>query len=124
MKTAFKRGLVVSEKPKGATEGFEARITWPSSVASSPGKISYLDENRLQYKRILDNRTFTLRLRKKDIKLKPLVKVKEDISQNQIIASVVPVSMNFKCKKDAGEHSYKTALGSGGLNVQIYQGKE
>ena len=34
------------------------------------------------------------------------------------------VSMNFKCKKDAGEHSYKTALGSGGLNVQIYQGKE
>lgn len=116
MKTAFKKGHAVSEKPKGATEGFEARITWPSSVASSSGKVSYIDEDKLQYKRISDNRTVTLRLKKKDIELKPLVKVKEDISQNQIIASVVPVSMSFKCQKNAGEQYYKTALESASLS--------
>ena len=116
MKTAFNSGHAVSEKPKGATEGFEARVTWPCSIASSSGKISHIDKNRLQYKRTSDDRTVTLRLEKKNIMLRPLVEVKEEILQNQIIASVVPVSMSFKCEKKAGEQYYKTSLESASLS--------
>jgi hypothetical protein len=116
MKTAFKKGYAISEKPKGATEGFEARVTWPSSLASASGKVISLDEDKLQYQRKSDNRTVTLRLKKKKIKLKPIVKLNEVLSENQIIASVVPVSQIFECNKNANEKYYKKALKSASIS--------
>jgi len=116
MKTAFKNGHAISEKPKGATEGFEARITWPSSLASATGKVVSVDENKLQYRRKLDNRLITLRLKKKNIKLKPLVKLNDELSENQIVASVVPVSQVFDCGKRAKEEYYEKALISASIS--------
>ncbi len=34
MRAAYTKKLVVAEEPKGATEGFELRITWPSCIAN------------------------------------------------------------------------------------------
>jgi hypothetical protein len=48
LRKAFAENQVVTEKPKGAGEGFELRVTWPSAVASSDGVISALSAERLQ----------------------------------------------------------------------------
>jgi hypothetical protein len=96
MRAAYEKKYVVTEQPKGATEGFEARITWPSSVASSSGRVSSIKTQSLQFKRASDNKTITLRLKKKNISVFPLVKVGDLIMENQIIASVVPVLQGFE----------------------------
>lgn len=103
LRLAFKKNQIELVKPKGAEEGFEARLKWPSSVASENGTIKEINKDRIQYKRDSDGRTISLSLKKKGIKLKPLVKEKDQIIENQIIASVVPVyhSLSFpKVKQD------------------------
>lgn len=116
MKTALQQKRVVSEKPKGATEGFEARVTWPSSVASSKGKVTRIDGGKLQYIRDSDGRTITLRLQKKGKKLVPLVKAGGMIKENQIIASVVPVLESFPCEKRVNDQYYLKMLESPSLS--------
>lgn len=91
LKHTFEKEQVDYVKPKGAEEGFEARITWPSAKASSNGIVKYIDENKIQFKRESDERTISLRLIKKGIAIKPIVEVNDRIEKNQIIASVVPV---------------------------------
>lgn len=51
LRRAFNEGKVTSEKPKGATEGFEVRLTWPSAVASSEGVISNITDTKIAYRR-------------------------------------------------------------------------
>ena len=69
---ALNENKVIQEKPKGAQEGFETRLTWPCSVASSDGKVIEIS-NRLKFKRLSDNRTISLALSKKGIELTPCV---------------------------------------------------
>src|ERR1017187_5241939 len=57
LRKAFAENRVVSEKPKGAGEGFELRVTWPAAVASSDGVISALTAERLQFKRNADRKS-------------------------------------------------------------------
>jgi len=79
LRKAFAENQVVTEKPKGAGEGFELRVTWPSAVASSDGVVSALTTERLQFKREADQRTISLSLSKKTIPLQPLVQVGDRI---------------------------------------------
>lgn len=73
MRESFKRDQVISVKPKGATEGFEARVTWPSAVVvSCNGTISNIDESRLQYRRETDGRTITVKLIRNGMKMNPI----------------------------------------------------
>ncbi|NWG03572.1 MAG: HEAT repeat domain-containing protein [Syntrophaceae bacterium] len=123
MKEAYRNQLIVTEKPKGATEGFEARITWPSAKAESEGTVTSLNENRLQYRRTSDNRTVTLQLTKKGIKLTPLVTLNDHVFPNQIIASVVPVSMGFDCAKHADLKYYSGMLKSPSLSERYAAAK-
>lgn len=95
LRDAAKNDLVDYVKPKGAEEGFEARITWPSSVASADGEIKQITDQRIQFSRKSDNRTISLSLYKKGVKLQPLVSQGETVVQNQIIASSVAVSQSF-----------------------------
>lgn len=92
--------------PKGAEEGFEARITWPSSVANYFGKITHIDSKSVKYRRIGDNRTIRLAMVKKDINLLPLVKFGDRIKKNQILASVVPAERQLKCLNDVSAEYY------------------
>ena len=123
MRDAYGKDHVISEKPKGATEGFEARITWPSSIANSDGVVTFVDSSKLQYKRTSDNRTVTLSLTKQGIKLQPLVKIGEKLSENQIVASIVPVVESFDCHKVTSEKYYAEMLKSASLSDRYVAAK-
>lgn len=115
MRGLFKKNQVISEKPKGATEGFEARITWPTSIAGASGKITYLSDDRIQYKRIADSRTISLSLTKRGLKMASQVELGTEIRENQIIASVVPVNLTIPCKQDKDADYYLNLLHSSSL---------
>ena len=112
LRKAFAENQVVTEKPKGAGEGFELRVTWPSAVASSDGVISALTAERLQFKREPDQRTISLALTRKSISLQPLAKVGDKICAGQIIASVVPVTSTLLCSGNAAPSGFLEMLAS------------
>jgi HEAT repeat protein len=97
LREAENQNRITSVKPKGAGEGFEARITWPAMIASSNGKIKKITPERIQFLRTKDNRTISLSLTKKGVVMNPLVSVGDDISQHQILAAVTLVSQAFPC---------------------------
>lgn len=51
---AYARKQVVVQKPKGAQEGFELRLAWPSAIASSDGKILEAKRGCIKYTRTSD----------------------------------------------------------------------
>jgi len=112
LRRAYADGKVVEEKPKGAGEGFELRVTWPSAVASADGNVVDVSSSRLQYRRASDGRTISLKLARGSIPLKPLVKVGDDVRANQVIASVVPVSASFACPAGAKADTFAKMLAS------------
>ena len=87
--------MLLKSVQRGAEEGFEVRLTWPSSIASSDGRINKITSKRIQFKRITDNRRISLSLIKKQISLSPLFKENIPIKKNQIIASVVPITLSI-----------------------------
>lgn len=116
LRGAFKNKKVITERPKGVEEGFETRITWPCAIASSDGKIEEINSARIKFRRNSDKRIISLSLTKKSIKLKPIVSAKEAVKENQIIASVVPVSNKFVCPKDKRVADYTKMLKSASLS--------
>jgi hypothetical protein len=115
MRVSFKRDRVISVKPKGATEGFEARVTWPSAVVSCNGTVSSIYESKLQYHRETDGRTITVKLIRNGIKMNPLVEKGEKVADGQIVASVVPVAKYFNCEKIEPRKYYLELLKSPSL---------
>ncbi|MEX2410286.1 MAG: HEAT repeat domain-containing protein [Candidatus Paceibacterota bacterium] len=109
---AFENDLVHDERQKGFGEGFESRITWPASFASSSGKITNIDDQRIQFERIEDGRTITLQRTKKGIDLTPLVKEGEEIVEGKVLASVVNVTNQLNVKKDKGVDYYLEEINS------------
>ncbi|MFQ6091187.1 MAG: HEAT repeat domain-containing protein [bacterium] len=106
LRLAQKGDSAILTLPKGAEEGFEMRIIWPIATASTSGIVTSVTRERIQYRREIDNRIITLRLLKKGKVLTPLVREGEGIVENQITASIVPVSLNFLCDKSASEDHY------------------
>lgn len=123
LRTAQNAGRVVGVEPKGAQEGFEARITWPASVASAAGVVTQVIEGRLQYQRQTDGRTITLRLSKQGLSLNPLVHEGDAIAVNQVLASVVPVARSFPCPKTMFEKEYIALLSSSSLSERYTASK-
>jgi len=123
LRTAQNAGRVVSVEPKGAEEGFEARITWPASVASAAGVVTQVTAERLQYRRQTDNRTITLRPSKRGLPLDPLVHEGDVIVANQVLASVVPVVQFFPCSKTTSERGYVALLSSSSLSERYTASK-
>ena len=85
LREALENNKVIQEKPKGSQEGFESRLTWPCSVASSDGEIIEISK-RIKFKRDSDKRTISLALSKKGISLTPCVRKGEEIKGYQILA--------------------------------------
>lgn len=111
LRKAWENQTVIREKPKGAEEGFESRLTWPCSVASSDGQITEIS-NRIKYKRHSDNRTISLALSKKDIALTPYIEKGEHITQHQIVASVTPVFKKVPVRTIDPGNYYQNLLAS------------
>jgi hypothetical protein len=112
LRKAFDEKRVVLTKPKGAQEGFELRVTWPSVAASSDGVVTAVSESRIQFKRDMDSRTISLGLRRGAISLLPLVQVGNQVRAGQIVASVVPVSSAIPCAATSAENLLVQMLGS------------
>lgn len=111
LRKAFNEKRVLTEKPKGAQEGFELRVRWPSAVSSCDGAVAEISP-RLKCKRAEDQRTISLGLLRGGIALQPLVAVGDRIFAGQIVGSVVPVSSAFPCAGGATAQSFVALLKS------------
>jgi hypothetical protein len=123
LRTAQRDGMTISVRPKGAQEGFEARITWPASIARADGIVSSVNKEKLQYRRQVDNRAVTLRLSKQGFILVPLVRRGDAVTANQIIASVVPIHQRLGCPKKVTEQEYAEQLSSPSLSERYKASK-
>jgi hypothetical protein len=105
MRHAFKAKLVEVQKPKGAEEGFEVRVVWPSSQASADGRV-LTTSGRLKYMRASDQRSISLALNRKAIPLLPLVSIGDNVVAGQAVAGVIPVITGFACSGAANAATY------------------
>ncbi len=116
LREAFRAKKVVTEKPKGAGEGFEIRVTWPAAIASNRGRVVEITKDRLKYKRSEDGRDIRVKLQRKGIGLTPHVKIGEEVLRSRILASVVPVSTRIACRGGVTERRYIRDLESTSLS--------
>jgi hypothetical protein len=116
LRSAQRNNLIVLVKPKGAEEGFEARISWPAAVAKSAGVVESVTNDRIQYRRQKDNRIITLSLSKQGLNLNPLVREGDAISENQVLAAVIPVVKQFPCSRKTSLEYYVAQLSSSSLS--------
>jgi hypothetical protein len=112
LRQAVESGHTVLTEPKGAEEGFETRIVWPSSVASSSGVVTKVEKGLIQYKRADDGRTISLKLSKAGKRLIPLVEAGNSVRENQMLASVVATTTQFQCDKGVNIQDYIRLLSS------------
>jgi len=123
MRAAYDKNLAFAEKPKGATEGFEIRVTWPSSLASDHGEVTLVNSQKIQYRGSTSGRIVTLLLSKRGATLEPGVRVGETVRKNQIVASVVPVVQRFNCGKTTSTEYYLGMLDSTSLSDRYVSAK-
>jgi len=112
LRSAQRSGRTVLTIPKGAQEGFEMRIIWPSIVASSAGIIKNVSPERIQYLKEPSRRLISLSLSRGEITLEPLVKPGDPVIETQVIASVVPINSTFACGQTVSENQYIALLSS------------
>jgi hypothetical protein len=115
LRSAQKNGRAILTQPKGAEEGFEMRIIWPAAIAKASGIVKSISSERFQYRREIDNRTITLKLLKNGQNMTPFIKESDKILENQIVASIAPVSLNFSCDKSASAGHYINLLSNTSL---------
>lgn len=123
LRSAQRNNLIVLVKPKGAEEGFEARISWPAAIAKSAGVIESITNDRIQYRRQTDDRMITLSLSKQGLNLNPLIREGDAISENQVLAAVLPVVKQFPCSRKIGQDYYIAQLSSSSLSERYTAAK-
>lgn len=116
LRRAFNQRSVLTSEAKGAEEGFEVRVTWPSAVASSNGRVTNVTTHCIQFRRDSDGRTISLRLSKGGVHLQPLVQLNDAIHAGQIIASVVPVATSLTCTPIDAKKTFLQMLASSAIS--------
>lgn len=106
MRDARTKNQVKEVKPKGATEGFEARLVWSSAIAKADGTVTSIAENCLKYRKSGNGRAIRLSLKKGGHTLKPLVNVGDKVQEDQILASVVKVEDKIPCSEKKKKDYY------------------
>lgn len=98
LRASFLRNEVITEKAKGAQEGSEIRVTWPSCLAVKELTITEVTDEKIVAKPVT-GRISSCKLKRKkgptSIVLKPLVKVGDKVRENQIVGSVVPIEYDI-----------------------------
>lgn len=110
LRAAYLSDSIVREKPKGAQEGFEERVTWPCKIASADGAVQRVSGEELQYRRVKDGRLISLQLLKSGLNLMPQVRVGDRVVENQILAAVVPVVQSIPLEQRASADIYIAQL--------------
>jgi len=123
MREAWAAGRVIKERPKGAQEGFELRLTWPSAIVKHSGQVTAVTGNRLTYQRESDHRTISLSLCQKKVALNALVRPGDQVHESQIVASVVPVCSRLPKLPMATQGTYLGWLSSHDIAVRYTAAK-
>ncbi|MEO8786448.1 MAG: HEAT repeat domain-containing protein, partial [Chitinophagaceae bacterium] len=97
LRNAEKQNQVVFIQAKGAQEGFEARITWPASLASSEGTVTEIGKT-IKYKTV-EGKIKWVGLSKGGKTLTSLVNVGDKVFPNQILASVIKAEQSVPITK-------------------------
>jgi len=116
LREAWRADLAITQRPKGAQEGFEIRITWPSAVASASGVVEQVDADHIRYRKDIGARQVVLRLSRAVGRLIPLVSAGDQVQLSQIVASVVPVTTTCACTGGATAEMYITMASSASLS--------
>lgn len=123
LRAAKNAGQTLAVAPKGAEEGFEQRLVWPSAVANFPGVVDEITNERIKYLRQPDGRTISMSRIQQGIVLDPLVRPGDTVTAGQVLASVVPVTTNFPCDRVANVRTYLRGLGSVSLSERYAAAK-
>lgn len=106
MRLAFKNRHVSITTPKGFEEGSEIRVVWGCSAARQDSVVLEITDERIALAPNSGGRKQYVRLKRKGgIRFLPQVKLKESVTTNQIVASVVPVRTSL-CPPDPVDESY------------------
>ena len=127
MRDTFAEGLVTITTPKGVEEGSEIRVVWPTAAANHHSVISVVSEDSIKLSPIQGERQQTIRRKRnrgnKTITLQPQYGVGEEVEQNQIVASVVPVATSLTCPPEVGENYFREKLTSTSLSERYSAAK-
>jgi HEAT repeat protein len=116
LRASFRSGRVVLAQPKGAQEGFELRVAWPTAVASAAGHVEAIREGQsIRYRRP-DGRALSVRLVRGDQWLQPLVSAGDSVRAGQVLAGVVPVSATHPCHGRSDVNTYLELCAGVGLS--------
>jgi hypothetical protein len=116
MRGAYSGGRVITSGAKGAEEGFEIRITWPTCIASADGDVIAVEDARIKYRRKSDGRILTVQRSKGGVDLQPQVSVGDAVAAGQFLASAVPIHRTVPCAGGRDEDYYAELLGSSSLS--------
>jgi HEAT repeat protein len=115
LRSAYDAGRVIEERPKGAEEGFELRLTWPAAIASAAGQVVEIGQERIRFERSEDGRTISLARTKRGIVLDPLVEEGVSFTAGRILASVTPVHLAIQAGTTVEMEFYIAELASASL---------
>ena len=115
LRSAYDAERVIVERPKGAEEGFELRLTWPAAIASAAGQLAEIGQERIKFKRAEDNRTISLARTRKGIALDPVVPEGVSFDAGRILAGVTPVYLEIPGGNSVGADFYVGELSGASL---------
>ena len=116
LRRTWQAGQATTQRPKGAQEGFESRVTWPAAVASASRVVDAVGDDSIRYRKTVDQRRVTVRLNRRLGKLTPVVKPGDEVQPSQIVASVVPVTTVWPCHAGADVQTYLRLAASASLS--------
>jgi hypothetical protein len=116
LRRSWRANKTVTQRPKGAQEGFEIRVTWPAALASDSGIVERVDNDSICYRKSTDGRAVTVRLNRRHARLSPLVAQGDQVQPSQVLAAVVPVTSVCPCAGGADVHTYIRLSSSSSLS--------
>lgn len=125
MKSAYDLKQVELTKPKGFEEGSEVRAIWISKFANSDSRVVEITDERICLAPTSGRRKqyIQLKAKKGKFKLFPQVKLGDEVLRNQIVASVVPLTVNINCSTHVSEDYFIKRLDSKNLSERYAAAK-
>ncbi len=115
LRQTWQSGRTKIVRPKGAEEGFEIRVIWPSAIAKVAGIVADVTTGLIRF-RPETGKKVSVRLQRGSVSLTPLVAPGTPVQPNQIIAAVVPVAIDFPCAGGATVQTYIALCASTSLS--------
>lgn len=116
LRGTWRANQAITQRPKGAQEGFETRVTWPAAIASATAVVENVEAGFIRYRKAADQRAVTVRLNRRSVRLTSLVAPGDEIQTSQIIAAVVPVTTVCPCSGRADVQTYLRLSASASLS--------